>query len=98
MEVAVCVTKWGKVRADISGVPGEHHCDTGSTHVSGAIAGNKTSHQITGCLISLSGRHSGLLMWLFITIFLFGTSLRLHNTTRVCYLNHVLADYIKYCI
>lgn len=84
MEVTVCVTKWGKVRADIFRVTGEHSCDTRSTHVSGAIAGNQISHQTTHCPISLSGRHLDLLMWLFITVFLFGTSLRPCNSTSVC--------------
>lgn len=89
---------WGKVETDIFGVPGEHNCDTRSTHVSDTIAGNQTSHQTTACPISLSGRHLDLLMWLFITMFPFGTSWRPYSTTRVCYINHMLAKYSKYYI
>lgn len=96
MEVTVCVTKWGKVRADIFGVTGECSCDSRSTHVSRAIAGNQISHQTTHGPISLSGRSLDLLRWLFITLFLFGTSLRPDNNTSVCYLNHVLAEYSKH--
>jgi hypothetical protein len=74
MEVSVWVTTWGKVETDIFGVPGEHSCDPRSTHVSGTIAGNQTSHQTPACPISLSGRRLDLLMWLFITAFPLGTS------------------------
>lgn len=69
MEVRVCVTIWGKVRADIFGVTGKLSHDAGPTHVSGAVAGRRSSSQTSAHQISLSGRALNLLMWLFITLF-----------------------------
>lgn len=64
--------------------------------MSGAIAGNQISQQTTHCPISLSGRRRDLPMCLFITLFLFGTSLRPCSHTSECYLNRVLAGHSKY--
>jgi hypothetical protein len=85
VEVSIWVTIWENIRPDIFGVAKKLSHDTRPTHVSSAIAGNQTSCQTSNSQISLLGRDLNLLMWLFITIFLFLVSLEAPHAAEMCY-------------